>query len=162
MAITRKCYGCDKSFPKDELITYAPEGTKTFHNYCHNCYEDKLARERFTAKIQELFGVKKPGPRVWTERKRLMDKYGYTSDSIVECLEYVYKTKKAKPIEANLVLINPTSMEEMRQHRNTQENKSYMMAAAMQMETKEYVVPIKENTDEVSKTNWEPDDWLEE
>ena len=86
MRLTRKCAGCKQEFRKDELIQYATLSGKTTYWYCKDCYEEKLAREKFSNKICEIFGIKSPGPRIWTERKRLRDKYGYTDNTIIECL----------------------------------------------------------------------------
>lgn len=90
MRLTKLCHGCKQSFRKSELIDYASPGAKTMYSYCSKCLEEKHSRENFSNKVCSIFGIKTPGPLIWTQRKRLQDTYGYTDDIIVECLDYLY------------------------------------------------------------------------
>ena len=72
--LTRKCAGCKQDFRKDELIQYSSITGKTSYWYCKNCYEEKLSREKFVNKVCEIFGLKSPGPLIWTQRKQLKEK----------------------------------------------------------------------------------------
>ena len=154
MQITRKCAGCKQDIRKDEMIQYATLSGKTTYWYCKDCYEEKIAREKFSDKVCEIFGIKSPGPRIWTERKRLKNKYGYTDDAIVDCLDYIYNVvKKNKWIES-IALVNPTSMANMKAWRADRKARAGSIAAAMaNTTTKEYVVPIKENTSKREEIN---------
>lgn len=154
MKITRKCYGCKQDFRKDELIQYSSISGKSTYWYCKGCYEEKLARERFVLKVCEIFGIKSPGPRIWTERKRLRDTYGYTDDAIVDCLDYIYSVKHMNKLAESLVLVNPRSMNEMRTWRANKKAQAGSIAAAMaSTQTKEYIVPIKENNSKKEEIN---------
>lgn len=51
MQMTRKCAGCKESIRKDEMIQYASATGKTMLWYCKDCYEEKIARERFSSKV---------------------------------------------------------------------------------------------------------------
>lgn len=154
MYITRKCAGCKQEFHKDELIQYASLSGKTTYWFCKNCYEEKLAREKFSNKVCEIFGIKSPGPRIWTERKRLKNTYGYTDDSIVDCLDYIYNVVKKDKLTESLALINPRSMANMKAWKADKQARAGSIAAAIaNTETKEYVVPIKENTSKRKEIN---------
>ena len=145
MKMTRKCFGCKQDILKEETIQYFSLTGKTSNWYCKSCYAEKVEREKFSMKVCEIFGIKAPGPRIWTERKRLRDTYGYTDDAIVNCLEYIYNVKKMNKLAESLALINPRSMEEMRKwkaERNAQAGG--IIAAMANTEMTEYVVPVRE------------------
>ena len=93
MQITRKCAGCKQDIRKDEMIQYATPSGKTTYWFCKSCYEEKLEREKFQNKVCQIFGIKSPGPVIWTQRKRLRDTYGYTDEVIVDCLDYIYNVE---------------------------------------------------------------------
>ena len=154
MQITRKCAGCKQDIRKNELIQYASLSGKTTYWYCKSCYEEKLARERFSNKVCEIFGLKSPGPRIWTERKRLQNTYGYTDDTIVECLDYIYKVLKKDKLTESLALVNPRSVYNMKAWKATLQARAGSIAAAMaNTQTKEYLVPIRENTSKREEIN---------
>jgi len=147
MQITRKCAGCKQDFRKDEMIQYATLSGKTTYWYCKDCYTERLAREKFSNKVCEIFGIKSPGPRIWTERKRLQNTYGYTDDSIVDCLDYIYNVSKTNKLAESLALVGPRTMSNMKAWKADRQARAGSIAAAIATtETKEYVVPIKENT----------------
>ena len=146
MQITRKCSGCKQEFHKDEMIQYATLSGKTIYWFCKKCYEEKLAREKFSNKVCSIFGIKSPGPRIWTERKRLRNTYGYTDDAIVDCLDYIYNVVKKDKLAESLILVNPQNMANMKSWRATKQAQAGCIAAAMvNTQTTEYVVPTKEN-----------------
>ena len=143
MQLTRKCYGCKQSIRKDEMIQYSSITGKTSYWFCRSCYEEKLARERFQMKVCQIFGIKSPGPVIWTQRKRLRDTYGYTDDAIIDCLEYVYHVKKMNKLSESLVLINPKNMEEMKKWRAQKKGQaSNIVAAIVNTEITETNVPF--------------------
>ena len=146
MQLTRKCAGCGQNIHKDEMIQYFSPSGKTSYWFCKNCYEDKLARERFQMKVCQIFGLKSPGPVIWTQRKRLRDTYGYTDDAIVDCLEYIYNVKHMNKLTESLGLVGPRSMNEMKVWRANQKATASSIAAAIaNTTTKEYIVPVREN-----------------
>lgn len=145
MKLTRKCAGCKQDIRKDEMLEYFSTSGKTSNWYCKTCYEEKLARERFQNKVCEIFGLKSPGPIIWTQRKRLRATYGYTDDSIINCLDYIYNIKHMQKLAESLGLVNPRSMEEMRRWKAEQNAKAGSIAAAIaNTEMKEYIVPVQE------------------
>lgn len=159
MAKTKMCHDCRQSFLREQLIDYASPGAKTLNSYCPVCYEKKIAREKFAEKVCIIFGRKTPGPQIWTERKRLQDKYGYTDDIIVDCLDYIYNVLKKKKLVDSLCLINPTTVDNMLKYKSTIKAKNNNLIEAMQMKTREYIVPIRENN-KTHKSDLNPDEWL--
>jgi hypothetical protein len=146
MNLTRQCYGCKQKFRKDELVQYSSASGKTSQWYCPTCLEEKQARERFSNKVCEIFGIKSPGPIIWTQRKRLRATYGYTDDVIVDCLEYIYQVQNLRKLSETLVLVTPANVEKMRKWKKFKEGQaSSLVAAIANTETKEYVVPIAEH-----------------
>ena len=141
-----KCYNCKEDFRREELVTYTPLRAKTSHNYCPKCYQEKLAREKFSEKVCAIFGIKSPGARIWTERKRLIDTYGYTDQILIDCLDYIYNVEKKKKWSESLCLINPTLVEKMLAYKRKGQYQNNLIVNAINTPTKEYIVPIKENT----------------
>ena len=150
----RKCAGCKQEFRKDEMVEYTSLSGKSSAWYCSACLAEKQARERFSLKVCEIFGLKSPGPRIWTERKRLRDTYGYTDDAIVDCLDYIYNVVKKDKLTESLALVNPKSMAHMKSWRATKAAQAGSIAAAMAMpQQKEVIVSIKENTSKQKRTS---------
>lgn len=146
MKLTRQCSGCKEQFRKTELVEYSSITGKTSNWYCPKCLAEKQSRERFANKVCQIFGIKAPGPVIWTQRKRLQNTYGYTDDSIVDCLDYIYNVKKMKKLSESLGLVNPRNMEDMRKWKEQKKAEGSSLAAAVaNTEMKEYIVPIREN-----------------
>lgn len=146
MQLSRKCSGCGESFRKTELVQYFTPSGKTSNWYCPKCLAEKQARERFSNKVCQLFGIKAPGPVIWTQRKRLQNEYGYTDDAIIDCLDYIYNVKKMKKLSETLGLVNPKNMEETRKWKEKKKAEAASIVAAVaHTPMKEYIVPIREN-----------------
>lgn len=149
MKITRKCAGCKEEFRKDQMIEYSSLSGKTSAWYCPTCLAEKQARERFANKVCEIFGLKSPGPRIWTERKRLREKFGYTDNSIIDCLDYIYHVQKTDKLAESLALVGPRSMEGMKRWKAAEKGRASGIAAAIvNTEVREYEVPINEKKKE--------------
>ena len=154
MQLTRKCHGCGQDIHKDEMIQYSTVSGKTSYWFCKDCYEEKMARERFQIKVCQIFGIKSPGPLIWTQRKRLRDEYGYTDDAIVDCLDYIYNVEHMKKLKESLGLVNPKSMANMKAWRAEKKARAGSIAAAIaNTEMKEYIVPVKENKKKKKEIN---------
>lgn len=162
MKLTRKCYGCKEDFRKEEMLEYTSYSGKTSQWYCRNCYEQKVEREKFSNEVCKIFGIKTPGPRIWTERKRLQATYGYTDQVIVDCLEYIYKIEGAKKLVESLCLVNPTTVDKMMQYKRSQSNKANNLVNATISDSTEYIVPIVENKKNKKKQLLNPEDFLDE
>ena len=154
---TKKCYGCKQSFLREELINYASPSGATLYSYCPKCYQEKISRDKFAQKVCVIFGLKTPGPRIWAERKRLINTYGYTDDTIIDCLDYIYNIENKKKLSESICLVNPTTINRMLKYKQV---KAQQITQSLNTQTKDYVVPIKENT--TKKVEWDPDDWLDD
>lgn len=137
MKVTATCHDCKEVFRKEEMIQYASPTGKTLYWYCHNCYEERMARERFSRKVCEIFQLKSPGPRIWTERKRLRNNYGYTDDTIVDCLEYIYEVEKKDKLAESLALVTPRYVAAMKTWKAQQKALGGRLIAASQTTTVE-------------------------
>ena len=154
MKLTRKCHGCSQDIFKDEMIQYSTLSGKTSYWFCKTCYEEKMARERFQDKVCQIFGIKSPGPLIWTQRKRLQDTYGYTDDAIVDCLDYIYNVEHMNKLKESLGLVNPRSMANMKSWRAGKKAQASSLAAAIiNTEVKEYIVPVQENKKKKKEIN---------
>lgn len=156
MKLTRVCSKCKQSFRKEEMIQYASLRAKKALWYCPQCYQERRERELFSDKVCEIFGLKSPGPRIWKERQRLRDTYGYTDNTIIDCLDYIYNVRKTKKLAESLVLVTPRSVEEMKQYKRSEKGKAGGFIAAMQVPTIVEEVTIEENT---SSNKTEEVDW---
>ena len=97
-------------------------------------------------KVCTIFGLKSPGPIIWTQRKRLRDQYGYTDDAIVDCLDYLYSVEHRKILTESLGLVAPWSMEKMRDWKKKKQAQASGLAAAIANTTvNEKLITIKEN-----------------
>ena len=145
---TLKCHECKEVFRREELIEYASPNAKTSFHYCPKCYEEKLARENFSQTVCKIFGLKAPGPRIWKERERLRDSYGYTDETIAECLKYVYEVCGAKKLTESLCLVTPTNVEKMMQRKRAQEFRKNLLDRAMETEFNYEFIDVRENDKE--------------
>lgn len=99
------CSSCKQKVPRETIINYHSV------NYCPKCYREKLAREAFADTVCAIFHIRAPGPRIWTERKRLRENFGYSDEVIIFTLEYLYNVLEKKAISESIYLVNPTNVE---------------------------------------------------
>lgn len=155
---TLKCYECKESFPKETLVSYAAPGSTVMHNYCPKCLKEKQERDRFAQKVCEIFGLKSPGPRIWTERKRLFNTYGYTDGVIIDCLDYIYNVKKLKKLSESLALVTPPMVEKMKEWKRIQNLNAAMLASAIEKtQVTEHQVKLVEKPSKIKKGLTEED-----
>ena len=158
---THVCYICKNIFRTNDMLEDTTLRSKTKHWYCATCYNEVIEKEKFSEKVCQIFGLKAPGPRIWTERKRLKDTYGYTDSIIVDSLDYIYNIQKKKKLAESLCLINPMLVEQMMKYKRQLQSQTNKIVEAAKVEQVEYIVPIKENTEKISN-KWDPDAWLNE
>lgn len=162
MKKTLKCYECHEEFLREEMVQYASPRAEIMHWYCKKCLIEKQSRDNFSEKICSIFGIKAPGARIWTERKRLIETYGYTDNIIIDCLDYIYNIKKYKKLTDSICLVKPPMVEEMLKYKRVESYKAEQIIKAIKTETKEYIVPIENNKLVKTKIEYNPDDWLED
>lgn len=161
MKLTRRCADCKQDIRKEEMIQYSTLSGKTTYWLCKDCYEKRLDRERFSNKVCEIFGIKSPGPRIWTERKRLQDTYGYTDNTIIDCLDYIYNIEKRNALYESLCLVKPASVERMKKWKTTHNGRiGSLVAAAANTKIETHYVPIRENVSTIQPLN--PNDFLDD
>ena len=158
----KKCWKCKEEFREDELIQYVSPGMKTLHNYCKKCFQEQQDFDALKMKIVSIFGSdEKLWPRVMVERKRLKAKYGYTDQTIIDCLDYVYNVKKEKILSRSLYRVTPTMIEEMKKYKRSIAMAAGQVVAAAKIEIVDRPVTIQENTTEKTRNDWDIDEWLE-
>ena len=161
MAKQKQCFTCHNVFLRDQLIDYASPGTVTLHSYCPECYQQKLDKDKFSQAVCRIFGIKSPGARIWNDRKRLQEQYGYTDNTIVQCLDYIYNVLNKKKQSESLCLVTPLTIEQMKKYYKNQEYQSSLLVNSTTQEKTERHIEIKENI-QSHKNKWNPDDWIED
>lgn len=151
MKPTLTCHNCKEVFKREEIISYASPGTKTSYNYCPKCYKEKLAREKFSQTVCQIFGLKSPGPRIWAERERLKNTYGYTDETICDCLKYIYEINKTKKLAESLYLVTPTNVEKMMKMKRDQEFRKDVIEEAMNTKYNVKYIDVRENENDNKK-----------
>ena len=159
----KKCFTCKQEFRPEELVYYTPLTAKSGHYYCAKCLEAKHQREHFSDAVCIIFGTKSPGPRIWSERQRLLEA-GYTDNIIIDCLDYVYNVKHYKIYAESLCVVTPEMISEMLMYKRKQREDELKTQEAMNMKTeapqiKKIVVKPRENKGQKKKLN--PDDFLD-
>ena len=157
---SKRCWKCHDIFCKDELIDYCAPGYKTYHSYCKKCLREQQDFDALKLKIVSIFGNdQKLWPRIMKDRKRIIIKYGYTDNTISDCLDYLYNVLKLKVLSKSLCLVTPTNVEKMKQYKRQQSAAAGQLAAAAAIEIVEKPVSIRENIDEEQEENL--DEWFE-
>ena len=157
---SKRCWKCHDNFRKDELIDYCAPGYKTYHSYCKKCLKEQQDFDALKLKIVSIFGNdQKLWPRIMKDRKRIIIKYGYTDNTISDCLDYLYNVLKLKVLSKSLCLVTPTNVEKMKQYKRQQSAAAGQLAAAAAIEIIEKPVSIRENIDEEQEENL--DEWFE-
>ena len=141
---TKQCFNCKQVFRKEELVDYASPNAQILHSYCPACLKEKQAKDNFSMKVCSIFQLKAPGPRIWNERKRLIDKYGYTDEIIIDCLDYIYNVEHAAKLAESLCLVNPTTVAKMQAYKSRQAYNSEKIISAMREKFQTYVVKPRE------------------
>jgi len=162
MATTLKCFGCKEKFLKDNMVQIFSITGKSSNWYCNKCANEKEARNRFSDKVCQIFGLKSPGPRIWTERKRLKDDYGYSDDLIVDCLDYIYNVKGMRKLAESLTLVKPEMVNEMFLAKQKREMESNKIAEAAATTKIKHNLVMTEKIKERKKVFLNPDDFLDE
>ena len=143
---TLKCYVCGETFRREEMTSYASPGRKVSHYYCKRCYEEKLEKDDLMQEVGRIFGENFNWPRFWKDRNRLRDEYGYTDDTIADCLRFLYEVKNVKKLSASLALVTPTNVEEMMKYKRSGEWRRNMFEEAMNTQYKITYIDVRENT----------------
>lgn len=154
-----KCKSCGEQFLRTEMVQYCSPKANNPLWYCKKCLAEKQAREKFSDQVCKIFGLKAPGPRIWTERKRIIETYGYTDQILIDCLDYIYNVEHKRKLAESLCLVKPPMVDKMMQYKRQLTEVGDSLVQAAQTEMKEYVVPMRQ-TKTASKRILNPDDFL--
>ena len=158
---TYKCYGCKQIFKSGDLVEYASSRAKKMQKYCPKCLQEKKDSDFFSDKICEIFGIKAPGPLIYTQRKRIKQEYGYTDKIIIDCLEYIYNVECKKKLSESLYFVKPEYVEKMLKYKQNKETEEHQIVNAIGVfKTEEHIVPIKEIENNKTSVYDNIDEWL--
>ena len=138
---TLSCCSCKQQYPREEIIYYGSQENPL--KYCPTCYKEKRAREKFYDFICELFGIRAPGPKIYAQRKNLKEKYGYSDDTIMQTLEYLYKVEHYNKGFESLGLVNPQNVDKALSYFESIKKEREQLAAIEPVKVKKIIVPIK-------------------
>ena len=91
-----KCHMCGEQVLVSERV--ADEQGFWYHP---NCLDEQEKRKELLNYICMLFGLKSPGPVVFSQLKRYTQGLGYTYDGILKTLKYFYEVKNGDKEKAN-------------------------------------------------------------
>ena len=141
------CSKCKTKYPKESMILYKNQ------KFCQECYKKKLKDEEFFNFICLLFGLKSPGPKIYSQRKKLRENYGYTDETIMKTLSYLFEVKHCNKAFESLGLINPKNVEEAISYYKKEEYKNKKILDALKQTKEElqiFNVPLlKENNNKL-------------
>ena len=138
---TLTCCACQEKFPREQIIYYGSQQNQL--KYCPSCYTEKRKREKFSNFVCELFGIKAPGPKLYSQRKKLKETYGFTDDTILQTLEYLFRVKHFNKGFESLGLVNPQSVDEAKRYFKKQKEELEKMKQAEEARVRDLIVPIK-------------------
>jgi SPBc2 prophage-derived uncharacterized protein yorH len=155
-----KCAGCGLQVDKNEAIRYKD---KNFHKKCYEIQKDK---DEIFKYVCELFGLKKPGPVIYSQLKRFMEKYPhYTYKGILNSLVYFYDVKHSSKKKSNEAIgIVPYVYDEAQEYFNTVEKKKIAIANKIekQLEVKPEIKIIKKDNEVKKMKIYNLEDFLED
>ena len=155
---TLKCNRCKEDFPRDEIIRYTPEGCKTEQKLCKKCYEIKLDNEKFARAIKDIYNSGIDGGKN-KQKKLIQEKFGFTTDVIIDTLYYLANVKNIKYPNLGRVDNWPTWVEEMRQYKRAGQTFENLFNNMMHHEYKyEYIDIPDDEEEEIVLDN--PNDYL--
>ena len=145
----------NKLYPRDEIINYKGQ------NYCPKCYAEKLEKEKFSEFICNLFGLKAPGPVIYSQRKRLKEKYYYTDETIMKTLRYIYDIKKCNKLVESLGLVTPENVEAARKYFDKEEKKydDFKTTIIKKKKATKVIVPMKKKPQKEKVNYLDNVDW---
>ena len=138
---TLTCCACHEKFPREQIVYYGSQQNQL--KYCPSCYTEKREREKFSNFVCELFGIKAPGPKLYSQRKKLKETYGFTDDTILQTLEYLFRVKHFNKGFESLGLVNPQSVDEAKRYFKKQKEELEKMKQVEEARVRDLIVPIQ-------------------
>lgn len=157
-----KCGACNRAVRDGQ--ERIEEEARIFHSECYPAYRD---RKEFTDYVCKLFGLKKPGPVIYSQRRTFMDKYGYTDRGMVLALRYAYEVQGNKIANAQeRIGLIPYVYDEAQAYFSSLEKKQEEIAQKLAQATEEKereVIVVREVPRRQRPTNYiDPNILLEE
>lgn len=138
---TLTCCYCKQKYPREEIIYYGSQENPL--KYCPACYKEKRAREKFYDFVCELFGIRAPGPKIYAQRKKLKENFGYSDETIMQTLEYLYKVENYKKGFESLGLVNPQNVDKALSYFESIRKEKERFAAMEPTKIRKIIVPMK-------------------
>lgn len=163
MKPTLKCYKCGEQVPRGDLVEYTSMRSKNPHRYCPKCLKAVQDAERFYNKIVEFYKDDISWATINKKRTALYETYGYTDQTIIDCLEYAYKVKGYVVLEKVLGIVKPPLVEEMLQYKRAKDFKENKIVDAIISSANAKFLPrikVRENTKPKPKSSWDDEDYL--
>lgn len=115
---------------------------KNFHK---ECCEKQKEKDEFYAYVCEVFKLKAPGPRIYSQGNNFVKQHGYTYLGMQQTLYYIYTIKKHtndRPIDSKSIGLIPYYYDEAQEYFKKIEKKKEIIRKEI-MSTVEEVVPVK-------------------
>lgn len=161
MKPTLKCYKCGEQIPRGDLVEYTSMRSKNPHRYCPKCLKTIQDAEQFYNKVAEFYKDDISWAAINKRKNILYETYGYTDQTIIDCLEYAYKIKGYVVLEKVLGIVKPPLVEEMLQYKRAKDTKENKIVNAIIEGTKKQNFPkikIRENIKQPKE--WNIDDYF--
>ena len=97
---------CKETFCRASMYYYGDNA------YCWQCFPKQLAKVKFERFVKGLFNLTQIPPSVWKEYKNLIT-CGFSNDTIIETIYYIYTAKKVNELNTAMKMINEKVVEEM-------------------------------------------------
>lgn len=150
------CVNCHQKFSRKEIVNFNGK------NLCFECHKEASEKNAFDIFICQLFGLKKPGPKIYSQRKNLLER-GYSLNAIRQTLDYLFNIKGLSKKEATIgiLLTNPEYFDEAKEYyrKENQNIENWSIAAQEQAAAKRFIVPIRESVKEQKKINLDEINW---
>ena len=92
---------------------------------------------------------------------QLKEDYGYSDQTIIDCLHYAYDVEHIEKQKNTLYFVSPAMVERMMKYKREQAAKGSSFAQAMNTSFTKYVVPMQQDKPREKKI-LNPDDFLDD
>jgi hypothetical protein len=107
---------------------------------------NKKAQKSKLSKVNQCFEGKpyiSPSTLIAKERKKIKAAYGFTDETIMKTLDYLFNVKKLNKGFESIGLVNPQNVEEARKYFEEKKKKEEKLREAEQTRIEKIVVPVK-------------------
>ena len=83
------------------------------------------------------------GEFIYSQRKKLKTAYGFTDETIMKTLDYLFNIKKLNKGYESLGLINPQTVDEAKRYFEEKKKNEEKLKAAEQTRVEKIIIPVK-------------------